>query len=101
MRGNELLEKMELIDPAYVAAADAPPKKRKTRWLRWGAAAACLCLVIGGLWAAGKRGEPQPGPGSSEDPGPGVVNGLGVPGREPRAGGHGAHDPAGLPEREL
>lgn len=76
MRGNELLEKMELIDPAYVAAADAPPKKRKTRWLRWGAAAACLCLVIGGIWAAGRRGEPQPGPGSSEDPGPGVVNGL-------------------------
>ena len=75
MRGNELLEKMELIDPAYVAAADAPPKKRKTRWLRWGAAAACLCLVIGGIWAAGRRsGEPQPGPGSGE--GPGTVNGL-------------------------
>lgn len=69
MRGNELLEKMELIDPAYVAAADAPPKKRKTRWLRWGAAAACLCLVIGGLWAAGKRGEPQPGPGAARTPG--------------------------------
>ena len=52
MRGNELLEKMELVDPAYVAAADAPVKKGTPRWLRWGAMAACLCLVIGGIWAA-------------------------------------------------
>ena len=75
MRGNELLEKMELVDPAYVAAADAPVKKGTPRWLRWGAMAACLCLVIGGIWAAGRRsGEPQPGPGSGE--GPGTVNGL-------------------------
>ena len=77
MRGNELLEKMELVDPAYVEAADAPPRRQKSHWLRWGAAAACLCLVIGGLWAAGRQQpvEPQPGPGGSGD-GPGVVNGL-------------------------
>ena len=25
MRGNELLDKMELIDPAYIEAADAAP----------------------------------------------------------------------------
>lgn len=29
MRGNEFLDKMELIDPAYVEAADATPKKKK------------------------------------------------------------------------
>ena len=30
MRGNEFLDKMELIDPAYVEAADATPKKKKS-----------------------------------------------------------------------
>lgn len=52
MRGNELLDKMELIDPAYVEAADARPKKKRNVWLKWGAIAACLCLVITGrmIW---------------------------------------------------
>lgn len=44
MRGNELLDKLELIDPAYVEAADVPPKKK--HWLKWGALAACLCLIV-------------------------------------------------------
>lgn len=48
MRGNELLDKMELIDPAYIEAADAKLKKKKNVWIKWGAMAACLCLVIGG-----------------------------------------------------
>lgn len=49
MRGNELLDKMELVDPAYVAAADAAGKKTKNRgiWVRFGAAAACLMLIAG------------------------------------------------------
>ena len=29
MRGNELLDKMDLIDPAYIEAADTAPNKRK------------------------------------------------------------------------
>ena len=41
MRGNELLDKMELIDPAYIEAAD----KRKSVWAKWGTLAAFLCLV--------------------------------------------------------
>ena len=45
MRGNELLDKMELIDPAYIEAADAAPNKRKSAWAKWGVAAACLCLI--------------------------------------------------------
>lgn len=47
MRGNELLDKMALIDPAYVEAADEKPRKRA--WIKWCAMAACLCLVIGGF----------------------------------------------------
>ena len=46
MRGNELLDKMELIDPAYIEAAGAMPKKRKNIWVKWGAMAACFCLVV-------------------------------------------------------
>lgn len=46
MRGNEFLDKMELVDPAYVAAADVLPKPRRHPVRRWCAAAACLCLVF-------------------------------------------------------
>ena len=41
MRGNEFLDKMELIDPAYIEAADVKQKK-KNAWLKWGTMAACL-----------------------------------------------------------
>ena len=47
MRGNEFLDKMELIDPSYIEAADAAPKARKKLWTGWRAAvAACLCLIL-------------------------------------------------------
>ena len=47
MKGNEFLDKMELIDPSYIEAADAAPKARKKLWTGWRAAvAACICLVL-------------------------------------------------------
>ena len=48
MRGNEFLDKMELIDPAYVEAADTSTKtkKNKSAWAKWGAMAACLGLIV-------------------------------------------------------
>lgn len=57
MRGNELLDKMELVDAAYVEAADAEPmnvklKKNRAVWMKWGAAAACVSLLaFGGMMA--------------------------------------------------
>lgn len=75
MRGNELLDKMELMDPAYVEAADAEPlepempvksekpellekpeksvkiekpdkpAKKKNVWRRWGVGAACFAVA--------------------------------------------------------
>ena len=45
MRGFDLLDKMGLIAPAYVEAAEAQPKRRPPVWLKWGAAAACLALL--------------------------------------------------------
>lgn len=46
MRGTEFLDKMELVDPAYVEGADLKPKNRKRTWVKWGAAAACFALLI-------------------------------------------------------
>lgn len=66
MRGNEFLDKMELIDPVYIEAADANPGKKKIVWVKWGAMAACLCLIIVGtmIWQ-------QSAPTHNE--GPGVI----------------------------
>ena len=44
MRGYDFLDKLSLVDPAYIEAADLMPKK-KTSWLKWGIAA-CLTLVL-------------------------------------------------------
>ena len=57
MRGEEFLEKMGWIDPAFVEAADIAPKK-KIIWLKWAAIAACLCLVIAGGVALGRQNLP-------------------------------------------
>lgn len=56
MRGNEFLDKMELIDPTYVEAADVKPKKKRA-WLRWGATAACLGLIVFGTVAISMRNQ--------------------------------------------
>lgn len=49
MRGNKLLDKMELADPAYVEAADRKPLRQRRGWIPWAAAAACLCLLIAAI----------------------------------------------------
>lgn len=47
MRGNDFLDKMELVDPAFVEAADMIPSAKKRGRIRWGAIAACICLLMG------------------------------------------------------
>lgn len=47
MRGTDLLDKMDLIDPAYVEAADSVHKKKKSSWQKWGTAAACIAVAFG------------------------------------------------------
>lgn len=47
MRGNEFLDKMGLVDPKYVEAAEIAPIKKKNVWVRWGAVAACFCIIVG------------------------------------------------------
>ena len=68
MRGNELLDKMELIDPAYIEEADRAPGKKRIYWTRWAAMAACFCLIVGAIhllprWQNNPGTEPSvPGP---------------------------------------
>jgi len=65
MRGKEFLDKMDLIDPGYVEAADTKPVKKKNVWIKWCAMAACLCLIIGAVamlpHLRSNHGEPQVG----------------------------------------
>ena len=46
MRGHELLNKMELVDLAYLDAAEKSPAPRKHRRWKYGMAAACLCAAL-------------------------------------------------------
>lgn len=45
MRGNDFLDKMELIDPVFIEAADTKPTNTRNTWVKWSAMAACFCLV--------------------------------------------------------
>ena len=46
MNGKYLLDKMELIDPAYIEAADRKPKKKPIMWKQWGTLAACIAAAV-------------------------------------------------------
>ena len=65
---------MSYIDDDLVSGAVTYTRKKKSGWLRWGAMAACLCLVITGvaLWGnLGQQGKiPEAGAGvGGEEPG--------------------------------
>lgn len=72
MRGNELLDKMELVDPAYVCAADREMRSKTSVWRKWGAVAACLGLLAAGILAVNRLPDtgdvPTPGPDESDVP---------------------------------
>ncbi|MBQ9982696.1 MAG: hypothetical protein IJP18_09020 [Oscillospiraceae bacterium] len=46
MRGNEFLDKMELIDPSYIEGADVMVSKKKSVLIRLGVVAACLSFTV-------------------------------------------------------
>ncbi len=50
MRGQELLDTMGGIDERYIEAASKSPRRKTPVWLRITAAAACVCLLVGGVW---------------------------------------------------
>ncbi len=51
MRGNEFLDKMELVDAAFVKKADEKPMNKSYRWIKYGAVAACFCLIVIGSFS--------------------------------------------------
>lgn len=51
MTGQELLEKMDLVEPEYIEAADSKPAKKTHIWKKLGIAA-CFCLLFGTITAA-------------------------------------------------
>ena len=65
MSGEQIFEALRGIDPQYILDADPTAKKPSPRaWVKWGALAACLCLIaaaaIGIVFWQGKgtNGEP-------------------------------------------
>lgn len=46
MRGNELLDKMELVEPAFVEEADKEPLQKKKACMKWNVIAACIGLFV-------------------------------------------------------
>ena len=46
MRGREILDTIENLNPAYIEAAAETPKAKKKVWLKLGAMVACLCLFV-------------------------------------------------------
>lgn len=58
MKGEDLLQKMELVDPAFVMEADEKPKRKVISIAKW-AAVACLCIVLGLALHSGLRQTPD------------------------------------------
>lgn len=49
MKKEHIMDAMDHIDPALIAAADAPaPRRGRKGWVRYGLIAACLCLALAG-----------------------------------------------------
>ena len=74
MKTPKMVEAMSYIDDDLVSGAITYTRKKKSGWVRWGAMAACLCLVITGvsLWGnLGQQGKiPEAGAGvGGEDSG--------------------------------
>ena len=70
MKETRILYALERADEEYIEEA-APAKGRtgKAVWIRWAAAAACLCLIIGGMYLINRPKGPAPvGPGGETTP---------------------------------
>lgn len=51
MKEERILSVLGQVDEKYIKEADPMNKtKKKNSWLKWGAAAACLCMVIAGAF---------------------------------------------------
>ncbi len=67
MDKENLYEAMGNIDEKRIHAAHAPAAKKKPVWVKWGAMAACLCLIVGGVFMF-RENSPAPNPGPAGGP---------------------------------
>ena len=65
MNEKKLYDGITHIDDDLIEEAQAPARRRKSPWVKWGAMAACLCFVAAGALALLLRGGL---PGGPEDP---------------------------------
>ncbi len=49
MRSEKLLDAIGEVKDSFIQDADSAVPKKKRAWLNWAAAAACFCLIAGGL----------------------------------------------------
>ena len=71
MKKEEFCEVLGDIDENYVKEARAVRKARKPGWMKWGAMAACVCLLVaGGVLFTRNRGNVAPDPNPVQIPNP-------------------------------
>ena len=51
MTGQELLEALSFVDERYIAEAETAKLGRNIPWMKWVSMAACLCILITGVYA--------------------------------------------------
>lgn len=57
MNGKEMLEAMSFVDEKYIEDAEAAPKRNHIHWQGFAAAAACLAVVLVGVWSLNSQKE--------------------------------------------
>lgn len=57
MNGKEMLEAMSFVDEKYIEDAEAAPKRNRIHWQGFAAAAACLAVVLVGVWSLNNQKE--------------------------------------------
>ena len=71
MRKEEFCEVLGDISEAYVKEARADRSARRPSWQKWGAIAACFCLlVVGGVMLSQRGGQAAPDPDMVQIPNP-------------------------------
>lgn len=57
MRGNDFLDKMELVEEKYLEAAETATRRGKRDWIKYGSVAACFCMLFVGMLAISRLWE--------------------------------------------
>ena len=81
MNGKKIYDGLTHIDDDLIEEAQTPLRRRKSPWVKWGAMAACLCLVAAGALALLLRGGKGALPDDTANPNSPVATLSGDPAR--------------------